>query len=238
MGSAKGRKNTILRNGMIISLTVIISAGIYFILINRHSKAMTGKQKVMKAIYPLITGMTRLFGKNSDVFLNHENKAPVTSIFDLPITLNTGKQVNLKDLVAKSGKKILIVNTASDCGYTRQYEELQQLQTKYAGKLLVIGFPANDFGDQEKGSDDEIMQFCKLNYGISFPLSTKTVVVKSQTQNPVFRWLSDKSLNGWNDKAPSWNFSKYLVDENGMLTHYFDPSISPLGDKVLRAIDR
>ncbi|RYF49388.1 MAG: glutathione peroxidase, partial [Cytophagaceae bacterium] len=185
---------------------------------------MTGKQKVMKAIYPLITGITRLFGKNSDVYVNPNNKMPATSLYDLPVQLNSGSELKLKDL---TGKKILIVNTASDCGYTRQYEELQQLQTKFAGKLQVIGFPANDFSEQEKGTDEEIMRFCKLNYGITFPLSTKTVVIKSGSQNPVFRWLSEKSLNGWNDKAPSWNFSKYLIDENGMLTHYFDPSVSP-----------
>jgi glutathione peroxidase len=195
---------------------------------------MTGKQKVMKAVYPLLTGVTRLFGKRSDVFMNRENKAPVVSIYDLPVKLNSGSQLDLKEL---KGKKILFVNTASDCGYTRQYEELQELQNKYAGRLQVIGFPANDFSEQEKGSDEEIMKFCKLNYGISFPLSTKTVVVKTVSQNAVFRWLSDKSRNGWNDKAPSWNFSKYLVDENGMLTHYFDPSVSPLGQEVIRAVE-
>jgi glutathione peroxidase len=220
---------------LLISLAVVLcSAVVYFFIVNRNSKAMTGKQKVMKAVYPLLTGVTRLFGKRSDVFMNRENKAPVVSIYDLPVKLNSGSQLDLKEL---KGKKILFVNTASDCGYTRQYEELQELQNKYAGTLQVIGFPANDFSEQEKGSDEEIMKFCKLNYGISFPLSTKTVVVKMGPQNAVFRWLSDKSLNGWNDKAPSWNFSKYLVDENGMLTHYFDPSVSPLGQEVISAVE-
>jgi glutathione peroxidase len=195
---------------------------------------MTGKQKVMKAIYPLITGVTRLFGKNSDVFVNSDHKKPMKSIYDLAIKLNSGSELNLQDL---AGKKILVVNTASDCGYTRQYEELQQLQERYAGKLQVIGFPANDFSEQEKGTDEEIMQFCKLNYGISFPLSTKTVVIKTGNQNQVFNWLSNKTLNGWNDKAPSWNFSKYLVNENGILTHYFDPSVSPLGKDMIQAVE-
>jgi len=195
---------------------------------------MTGKQKVMKAIYPLITGVTRLFGKNSDVFVNSGHKTPLKSLYNLTVKLNGGSELNMEEL---SGKKILIVNTASDCGYTRQYEELQQLQAKYAGKLQVIGFPANDFSEQEKGTDAEIMQFCKLNYGINFPLSTKIVVVKSENQNPVFEWLSNKSLNGWNDKAPSWNFSKYLINEKGMLTHYFDPSVSPLGKEMIQAVE-
>ena len=220
--------------GLIILSTLVLSSVIYFFIVNRNSRTMTGKQKVMKAIYPLITGVTRLFGKNSDVFVNNDHKKPMKSIYDLAIKLNSGSGLNLQDL---SGRKILIVNTASDCGYTRQYEELQQLQARYAGKLQVIGFPANDFSEQEKGTDEEIMQFCKLNYGISFPLSTKTVVIKSENQNPVFGWLSHKSLNGWNDKAPSWNFSKYLINEKGMLTHYFDPSVSPLGNEMIGAVE-
>lgn len=219
---------------ILISL-LIVSALSYFIIINRNSRAMTGKQKVMKAIYPLITGVTRLFGKNNDVFVNTEHKAPFKTVYDLAVKLNSGTELKLKEL---AGKKILVVNTASDCGYTRQYEELQELQTRYAGRLQVIGFPANDFSEQEKGTDEEIMQFCKLNYGISFPLSTKTTVVKTGNQHPVFKWLSDKSLNGWNDKAPSWNFSKYLVDEKGNLTHYFDPSVSPLGNDITGAIEK
>jgi glutathione peroxidase len=219
----------------LITMLIIVSAATaYYLIVNRNSKAMTGKQKVMKAIYPMITGVTRLFGKNSDVFTNTEGKKPVRSIYELPVLLNSGSQLNLKDL---AGKKILIVNTASDCGYTRQYEELQQLQDRYAGKLQVIGFPANDFSEQEKGTDEEIMQFCKLNYGITFPLSTKTVVIKSSGQNSVFKWLTEKELNGWNDKAPSWNFSKYLINEKGVLTHYFDPSVSPLGNDVIHALE-
>jgi glutathione peroxidase len=227
----KYRKRNI---GLIVLSALVLSSVFYFSFVNRNSRSMTGKQKIMKAIYPMITGVTRLFGKNSDVLVNSGHKAPVISLYGLPVKLNSGSQLNLKEL---SGKKILFVNTASDCGYTRQYEELQELQTKYAGKLQVIGFPANDFSEQEKGSDAEIMQFCKLNYGITFPLSTKIVVIKSDAQNPVFRWLSDKSLNGWNDKAPSWNFCKYLIDERGTLTHYFDPSVSPLGQNMIAAVE-
>jgi glutathione peroxidase len=220
--------------GLIVLLMLMLSSVIYFFIVNRNSRAMTGKQKIMKTIYPLITRVTRLFGKNSDVLVNSDGKPPVKSLYNLPVKLNSGSELDLEEL---SGKKILIVNTASDCGYTRQYEELQQLHERYQGKLQVIGFPANDFSEQEKGSDAEIMQFCKLNYGISFPLSTKTVVIKTQNQNPVFEWLSNKNLNGWNDKAPSWNFSKYLVNEKGILTHYFDPSVSPLGRDIIQAVE-
>ena len=101
---------------------------------------------------------------------------------------------------------------------------------------MIIAFPANDFKNQEAGTDEEIEKFCTFNYGVTFPLAKKSTVVRSAEQNEVFKWLSEKKLNGWNDKAPSWNFSKYLVDENGLLTHYFDPAISPLSDEVLRAI--
>jgi len=192
----------------------------------------TFAQTVKKALYPLIMLFTKNSGKGL-VLHNSEKSLPNKSFFDLKATLNNGKQISFSQW---KEKKVLIVNTASDCGYTRQYEELQALQLRFASTLVVIGFPANDFEEQEKGTDEEIMQFCKLNYGISFPLSTKTVVIKSAGQNDVFRWLTDKSANGWNDKAPSWNFSKYLVDERGTLTHYFDPSVSPLGKEVISAI--
>ena len=136
------------------------------------------------------------------------------------------------------GKKVLLVNTASNCGYTSQYSELQELYEKYKGKLEIIGFPANDFKEQEKGSDEEIAQFCKVNFGVSFPLMKKSVVIKSTDQNPVFKWLSDSTQNGWNQKEPSWNFSKYLVDEKGVLTNYFDPSVSPLSEEVIKSIEK
>jgi len=131
----------------------------------------------------------------------------------------------------------LLVNTASDCGYTDQYAGLQKLSEKFEDKLVVIGFPANDFKQQEKGTDKEILEFCKANYGVSFPLMQKSSVLHSATQNPVYKWLTDSSLNGWNNKPPSWNFTKYVVDENGVLTNYFGPSISPLSKAVIKSIN-
>jgi glutathione peroxidase len=130
----------------------------------------------------------------------------------------------------------LLVNTASNCGYTNQYNDLQKLYLQFNNQLEIIAFPANDFNEQEKGSDSDIARFCKVNFGVTFPLAKKTVVVKSSNQNNIFRWLTSKARNGWNDKAPSWNFSKYLIDEQGTLTHYFDPSISPLSEEVKKAI--
>jgi glutathione peroxidase len=164
---------------------------------------------------------------------NEKNIKPSESIYDLTISLNTGQTISLSEY---AGKKILLVNTASDCGYTDQYDELQQLYTQQHQRLVVIGFPANDFKQQERGSDEQIAEFCRLNYGITFPLSKKSVVIKTPEQNSVFRWLTDKNRNGWNDKEPSWNFSKYLINEEGLLTHYFDPAISPVSKDVLSVL--
>ena len=142
------------------------------------------------------------------------------------------------DFNTLKGKKVLLVNTASDCGYTNQYADLEELYNRYKDKLLIIAFPANDFKEQEKGDDAEIASFCKKNYGVTFPLMTKSSVVKGPGQNPVFTWLSDQTKNGWNDQQPSWNFSKYLVDENGRLTGYYGSSVEPLSDELLNAIKK
>ena len=103
---------------------------------------------------------------------------------------------------------------------------------------MVIGFPANDFHGQEPKGDEEIEKFCTINFGVSFPLASKSVVVKSPQQNDVFKWLTDKGKNGWNDQQPSWNFSKFVVDEEGVLTNYFDPAISPLSDEVVESLTK
>jgi glutathione peroxidase len=101
--------------------------------------------------------------------------------------------------------------------------------------VAIIGFPANDFKEQEKGSDEEISRFCAVNYGVSFPIAKKAVVAKGQEQHPVYQWLTNPAQNGWNSKAPSWNFAKYLVNEEGILTHYFEPAVSPVGEVMRRA---
>ncbi len=156
------------------------------------------------------------------------------SIYEIAFQANNGQVQKMADF---KGKKMLIVNTASNCGYTAQYAELQDLYDRYRDKLVVIAFPANDFGEQEKGSDDEIATFCKVNYGISFPLAKKSQVVKGQKQHPVFQWLTNPELNGWCSQQPEWNFSKYLVDEQGELTHYFPTNLSPLDEAITRHLD-
>lgn len=196
---------------------------------------MTGRQRILKIVYPLWIAFTKLLGKNTKIISNTKNVRPVQPIYELSIPLNNGSSLPLQTY---KGKKLLLVNTASDCGYTNQYEDLQKLYQQFNNQLEIIAFPANDFKEQEKGSDNDIAQFCKLNFGVTFPLAKKSVVIKSDDQNNIFKWLTDKTKNGWNEQSPSWNFSKYLLNEQGTLTHYFDPSVSPLSEEVIQAVER
>jgi glutathione peroxidase len=200
---------------------------------NRKSADMTIRQKILKTIYPFFFGMTRFAGAKKMSYGPEKKVDPPVSFHSLTCVMNNGEVLDMSTL---KGKKVLLVNTASDCGYTPQYEALQRLQDRQEGKLLVVGFPANDFKEQEKGSDQEIAEFCKVNFGVKFPLAAKSSVVKGATQNNLFRWLSDSSMNGWNDRAPVWNFSKYLVDEDGRLIGYFEPSVDPGGQEISEAL--
>jgi glutathione peroxidase len=222
-----------LKRTVIVILLLATSFWIYVEVVNRNTRNMTVKQKVLKAIYPLFTSFNRLVRKNTQVLTNKSKTKPPQSIYDLSVQLNDGTRLSLDNL---KGKKILLVNTASDCGYTGQYVELQKLYQQHKEKLVIIAFPANDFQGQEQKTDEEIEKFCTLNFGVSFPLAAKSVVIRSPEQNEVYKWLTDKTKNGWSDQAPSWNFSKYLVDERGILTSYFDPAVSPLSDEVLESI--
>ncbi len=155
------------------------------------------------------------------------------SFYDFKSTLIDGTHFDINEL---RGKKVLIVNTASKCGYTPQFSELQELQEKMKGKLIVLGFPSNNFNQQELDSNDEITEFCQVNYGVGFQMFAKSDVI-GKNQNPLFNWLSLKDLNGWNNQAPTWNFCKYLINERGELTNFFSSSVSPLSKSLLRAID-
>lgn len=130
------------------------------------------------------------------------------------------------------GKKILVVNTASKCGFTPQYETLEKLYSGYKDKLVIVGFPANNFGEQEPGSNEEIKEFCTKNYGVTFPMAAK-VSVKGDDIAPVFKWLTTKSENGVMDADIKWNFTKFLLDENGILLTKFDSKVTPLSDEIL-----
>ncbi len=139
------------------------------------------------------------------------------------------------DLATLKGKKVLLVNTASECGYTPQLGLLEELHREYKDKLHVIGIPSNDFGGQEPGSAEEIWNFCTRNYGVSFPLMEKTVT-KGPEAHPLFQWLTDKGKNGMNDVKPEWNFGKYLISEQGELIRYFAPAVSPFDEELTRLI--
>lgn len=163
----------------------------------------------------------------------HSKEAAKTSFYNLKMKQANGNDLEMDEL---KNKKLLLVNTASDCGYTFQYEGLQKLHEQFKDQLTIIGFPSNDFGQQEKADDDTIAQFCTVNFGVTFPLVAKSAVKKGEAQNEVFEWLSNKDKNGWNDTAPTWNFCKYLIDEKGNLTHFFEAAIGPDDPKLLAAI--
>ena len=134
------------------------------------------------------------------------------------------------------GKKIMVVNVASKCGFTPQYDGLQKLQEIYGDHLVILGFPSNDFFWQEPGTNSEIKFFCKLNYGVTFQMFGK-IHVKGKNQHPIYNWLSNSKLNGWNDDYPSWNFCKYIIDENGNLIEYFNSKIEPMDSLITRLIN-
>jgi glutathione peroxidase len=168
----------------------------------------------------------------------------ITIIFSLFIRLGTAQQsfysFKVKtidgsefDFASLKGKKVLIVNTASKCGFTTQYKDLEELYKKYGGdKFVIIGFPANNFREQEPGTDSEIKQFCLVNYSITFPMMAK-ISVKGEDIAPVYKWLTRRDLNGKQDSEVKWNFQKYLIDETGNLFDVIDPKESPLSDKIV-----
>ena len=151
------------------------------------------------------------------------------SIHSFNVKSIDGSALNLAKF---KGKKILIVNTASKCGYTPQYEALEKVYEQYKDKLVIIGFPCNQFGGQEPGTNEEIVAFCKKNYGVSFPLADK-IDVKGENTAPIYQWLTQKAKNGVLDASISWNFNKFLLDENGKMIAYFPSNVKPDSDAIL-----
>ncbi len=131
------------------------------------------------------------------------------------------------------GKKILVVNTASKCGYTPQYEALEKVYETYKDKLVIVGFPANNFGEQEPGSDGEIQEFCKARFGVKFPLASK-ISVKGDDTAPIYKWLTSKTENGVLDATILWNFNKFLLDEEGKMIAYFPSKVKPDSEEILK----
>ena len=154
---------------------------------------------------------------------------PAKSIYDFKIESIDGAKIDFSDY---KGKYILIVNTASKCGYTPQYKGLEQLYKDYGDKLVVVGFPSDNFADQEFHDNVEIKSFCEKNYGVTFPLTT-SVDVKGSKITPVFDYLTHKSQNGVMDVTISWNFNKFLISPEGKLLEYFDSKVVPESDKII-----
>lgn len=152
------------------------------------------------------------------------------TIYDYKVESLDGGEINFADF---KGKKILVVNTASECGFTPQYADLETLSKEYKDKLVVVGFPANNFGGQEPGSNEEIATFCQKNYGVTFPMAAK-VSVKGDDTAPIFRYLTEKELNGVKNSAIMWNFTKFLVDENGKLIDSFVSTTKPTSESITK----
>lgn len=152
------------------------------------------------------------------------------TIYDYKVESLDGKEINFADF---KGKKILIVNTASECGFTPQYADLEKLSKEYPDNLVVVGFPANNFGGQEPGSNQEIGAFCEKNFGVTFPLAAK-VSVKGDDTAPIFKYLTEKDLNGFKNTTILWNFTKFLIDENGHLIDTFISTTKPTSDSITK----
>ena len=152
-----------------------------------------------------------------------------TGFYDFKVKTLEGGEFDFSSL---KGKKVMIVNTASKCGNTPQYKELEELYEQYQGDLVIIGFPANNFLNQEPGSASEIREFCTQNYGVTFPMMEK-ISVKGKDMHPLYQWLTSKEKNGVKDSNVSWNFQKYLIDEKGNLVEVIKPGEKPKSDKIL-----
>ena len=155
------------------------------------------------------------------------------SIYDFKVPGIDGQAIDFSKF---KGKKVLIVNTASKCGLTPQYAELQQLQEKYKNTLVIVGFPANNFGQQEPGSNAEIKEFCQKNYGVTFPITEK-ISVKGDDIHPMFKYLVDEAAKLGFEDPIKWNFTKFLVDENGKLVTVFASKVKPMSEEVAKHLN-
>lgn len=175
--------------------------------------------KIAAILLTLIVGITMKHGDQK-------------SIHDFKMKQIDGTEKNLADF---KGKPILIINTASKCGYTKQYAGLQKLQEKYGKELIIIGFPANNFMKQEPGTNKEIASFCSANYGVTFTMSEK-VSVKGKDQAPLFHWLTEQENPDFTGEI-KWNFEKFLLDKNGKLIRRFRSGVTPESDEMIKAIE-
>jgi glutathione peroxidase len=197
----------------------------------------------MKKIFLVLTSISALLfarcATSQDRPKTTDNAAPIptataqSEFYNFKVKALDGSEF---DFATLKGKKVLIVNTASKCGFTPQYAGLEKLHEQYKDKgVVVIGFPANDFMGQEPGASTEIAAFCSKNYGVTFPMMDKVTVVGGG-KAPIYQWLSSKTKNGWNDQEPSWNFCKYLVNEKGELVSFFTSKVEPMSDEIVKKL--
>jgi glutathione peroxidase len=164
---------------------------------------------------------------------NTEMNAAAPNFYQFKMKGIDGKEIDFSQF---KGKKIIVLNTASKCGYTPQYADWEKFHQ--ANKdIVILGFPANEFGGQEPGTNSEIATFCQKNYGVSFQMMEK-VVVKGEEKCSLYTWLTDKSKNGWNDKEPSWNFCKYVINEKGELVNFFASGVKPSSPEFIAALNK
>ncbi|MCC7296867.1 MAG: glutathione peroxidase [Bacteroidia bacterium] len=182
---------------------------------------------ILLSLKSCVFGQTKMAANTTD--------SSKTAIY--PIMLKTLDGTGNIDFSAYKGKKILVVNTASECGYTPQYEGLEKLYKQYGDKLVVIGCPCNQFGGQEPGDTSEIRNFCTTKFSVTFPMSEK-LDVKGKSQHPLFTWLTSKTKNGVLDAEVLWNFNKFLIDENGFLMAYFPSKVKPDDAELLKLINQ
>ena len=164
----------------------------------------------------------------------HTDQSSTPTIYSYKVNSIDGKEM---DLAQFKGKKILIVNVASECMYTPQYADLEQLYEMYKDKLVIIGFPSNDFFGQEPGSNEQIQQFCTNSYKVTFPMAAK-ITVKGKNMAPIYQWLTKKKLNGVEDSEVSWNFNKYLINEEGEYVAHFKSKVEPLDPSIISSIEK
>ena len=182
--------------------------------------------KIVGIITSLIVSLVFIGETNSNI--NIMENTP--SLYSISINSITGEPINFENF---KGKKILIVNTASKCGFTGQYKDLEKLYNTYKDKLVVIGVPCNQFGGQEPGTLTEIQSFCEVNYGVTF-LLTEKVDVKGDNQHSLYKWLTNKEMNGVKSSSVKWNFQKYLLNEKGELIDYYYSITKPMSSKITK----
>ena len=187
-------------------------------------------KKISLFIAILILSSCQNQAQNNIKAMESQKPAQTQTIYQFKVTDLYGKEFDFSTL---KGKKLLIVNTASECGLTPQYKDLEAIYSKYKDKnFVIIGFPANNFGSQEPGSNEQIAKFCQMNYGVTFPMMSK-ISVKGKDIHEVYKFLTQKDKNGLQDSQVEWNFQKYLINEEGKLIKVLSPRVLPTDSEIV-----